>query len=175
MHTRPADPFRDRFATKPKASSPGRRAVVREAQEVECFRLAHSAPSSVHDCKPPELHEAGVVGVKAETEPGQPLPNVAEVRDAHCCQPSCPGACTHPELVTVFDTHSGEVRHWTGKSYPVDGQQYTLVHVRDPGTHFLELGAARFILLGCHDLLLFAARGRPSMRGPMSKEKRSIP
>ncbi len=28
----PDDPFRDRFATKPKASSPGRRAVVREAQ-----------------------------------------------------------------------------------------------------------------------------------------------
>ncbi|MDE0392423.1 MAG: hypothetical protein OXI57_10170 [Rhodospirillales bacterium] len=75
----PVDPFRDRFAAKPETASLGRRAIVREAQEVECLRLARPAPSSVHDCEPPELHEAGLVGVKAEAESGQPLPNVAEV------------------------------------------------------------------------------------------------
>ena len=94
------------------------------------------------------------------------------IRDAHRCCPSCSGACTHGELVAVFDTHSGEVRHWTGKSYPVDGQQHTLVHVKDLGTHFLELGSERLLLLGCHDLLLFAARGRPSVHGPTLKEER---
>ena len=35
----PVDPFGDRFATKPEASSPGRRAMMRETQEVECLRL----------------------------------------------------------------------------------------------------------------------------------------
>ena len=68
-----------RFGTKPKASSPGRRAIMREAQEVECFRLAHPALSSVHACEPPELHEAGLVRVEAEPKPGQPFPHVAEV------------------------------------------------------------------------------------------------
>jgi len=75
----PVDPFRDRFATKPKASSPGLRAVVREAQKVERFRLARPAPASVHNREPPELNEAGLVRVEAETEPGQPLPHVAEI------------------------------------------------------------------------------------------------
>ena len=83
-----------------------------------------------------------------------------------------PEACTHAELVAVFDTHSGEIRRWTGKSYPVDGQQHTLDHVKDLGTHFLELGSERLLLLGCHDLLLFAARGRPSVHGPTPKEER---
>ena len=43
----PADPFGDRFATQPEASSPGRRAIVREAQKVECLRLAHPALAPV--------------------------------------------------------------------------------------------------------------------------------
>ena len=94
------------------------------------------------------------------------------IRNAHRCRPSCPEACTHAELVAVFDTHSGEVRHWTGKSYPVDAQQHTLVHVKDLGTHFLELASERLLLLGCHDLLLFAARGRASVHGPTPKEER---
>ncbi len=73
------DPFDDRFATRQKVSLPGRRAMVREAHEVECLRLARPAIPSVHDCEPPELREASLVGVKAETESRQPLPNVAEV------------------------------------------------------------------------------------------------
>ena len=73
----PVNPFCDRFATKPEPPSPGRRAVVREAKEVERLRLAHPTLPSVHAREPPELHEAGLVRVEAE--PGQPLPNVAEV------------------------------------------------------------------------------------------------
>ena len=75
----PVDPFGDRFATKPKASSQGRRAIVREAQKVESLRLAHPALAPVQIREPAKLHEAGLVLVEAETEPGQPLPNVAEV------------------------------------------------------------------------------------------------
>ena len=52
---------------------------MREAQEVESLRLAHPALATVHHREPAELHEAGLVPVKTETEPGQPLPNVAEV------------------------------------------------------------------------------------------------
>ena len=75
----PADPFGDRFATQPEASSPGRRAIVREAQKVECLRLAHPALAPVQQREPAKLHEAGLVRVQAQTEPGQPLPNVAQV------------------------------------------------------------------------------------------------
>ena len=65
--------------TKPKASSQGRRAIVREAQKVESLRLAHPALAPVQIREPAKLHEAGLVLVEAETESGQPLPNVAEV------------------------------------------------------------------------------------------------
>ena len=41
------------------------------------------------------------------------------------------------------DTKSGKVVHWTGKSYPTTGRQHTLVHVKNLGTHFLELGSHR--------------------------------
>ena len=54
-------------------------AIVREAQKVESLRLAHPALATVHHREPAKLHEAGLVLVEAETEPGQPLPNVAEV------------------------------------------------------------------------------------------------
>ena len=57
----PVDPFHDRFATKPEPPSPGRRAIVREAQEVECFRLARPALAPVQLGEPAKLHEAGLV------------------------------------------------------------------------------------------------------------------
>ena len=52
---------------------------MREAQKVESLRLAHPALAPVQIREPAKLHEAGLVLVEAETEPGQPLPNVAEV------------------------------------------------------------------------------------------------
>ena len=53
-----------------------RRVVVQqcdEAQEVECFRLAHPALASVQHSEPAKFHEASFVLVKAKPEPGQPL------------------------------------------------------------------------------------------------------
>ena len=41
--------------------------------------LAHPALATVLHREPAKLHEAGLVLVEAETEPGQPLPNVAKV------------------------------------------------------------------------------------------------
>ena len=84
------------------------------------------------------------------------------LRDDHRCRSTCPGACTHTELVAVVDTAVGGVVHWTGKSYPVEEQQHTLVHVEDLGSHLLKIGSERLVVLGCHDLLLFIDRGRQS-------------
>ena len=94
------------------------------------------------------------------------------LRSAHNCRPACPEACTHAELVAVLDTASGKVIRWTGKSYPMGSQQHTLVHVTDLGTHLLEIGSERLLVLGCHDLHLFTNRGRRSESGPTCKEKR---
>ena len=95
------------------------------------------------------------------------------IRGDHDCRRTCPQSCTHAELVAVVDTASGDVIHWTGKSYPTGGQQHTLVHVKDLGTHFLKLGDEPVLVLGCHDLHLFSGRGKPSKNGPTPKEKRS--
>ena len=96
----------------------------------------------------------------------------ARIRGDHTCRRACPASCTHAELVAVLDTKSGKVVHWTGKSYPTKGQQHTLVHVKDLGTHFLDLGSQRLLLLGCHDLHLFSGRGRASTGTPTPKENR---
>ena len=94
------------------------------------------------------------------------------IRDAHSCLPACPRACTHAELVAVFDTASARVIRWTGKSYPTNAQQHTLVHQKDLGSHLLDAGSERVLVLGCHDLHLFSKRGRPSVGGPTGKEIR---
>ena len=94
------------------------------------------------------------------------------LRDDHCCRPTCSRACTHAELVAVVDTAAGKVVHWTGKSYPVQEQQHTLVHVKDLGSHLLKIGSERLVVLGCHDLLLFIDRGKQSANGPTLKEMR---
>lgn len=82
----------------------------------------------------------------------------------HRCSTKCPSTHTHAELVAIFDTDIGEVVSWTGKSYPVDGQQHTLVHVVDLGTHLFEVCSERILVLGCHDLHMFSCRGRKSSR-----------
>ena len=64
--------------------------------------------------------------------------------------------------MAVLDTATGKVVRWTGKSYPVDSQQHTLVHVKDLCSHFLEIGSERLLVLGCHDLHLFSGRFRRS-------------
>ena len=92
------------------------------------------------------------------------------IRPDHYCRPTCPRACTHAELVAVFDTASARVIRWTGKSYPTDGQQHTLVHEKDLGSHLLNVDSERILVLGCHDLHLFSNRGRPSLSGPTRKK-----
>ena len=82
------------------------------------------------------------------------------IEQNHFCRSSCPLSCTHAELVAVIDTASGEVVRWTGKSYPVDNQQHTLVHVKDLRSHLLDVGTERILVLGCHDLNLLIDRGR---------------
>ena len=90
----------------------------------------------------------------------------------HRCRPACPPTCTHAELVAVIDTRSGAVVRWTGKSYPVDAQQHTLVHVADLRSHLLKLGAERLLVLGCHDLQMFIDRGRKSLYADSPKQIR---
>ena len=94
------------------------------------------------------------------------------IHNGHQCRPKCPVACTHVELVAVLDTTSGTVVRWTGKSYPVDSQQHTLVHVTDLRSHLLDIRSERLLILGCHDLQLFINRGRKSLHGPTRKEMR---
>ncbi len=88
--------------------------------------------------------------------------------------PSCPFSCTHAELVAVLDTSSGEVVRWTGKSYPVDAQQHTLVQVTDLRSHLLEIDSERLLVLGCHDLQLFIDRGKRSLGDPTRREARRL-
>ena len=80
--------------------------------------------------------------------------------------------CTHAELVAVLDTASGKIVRWTGKSYPTDDQQHTLIHVKDLSSHFLEIDSERLLVIGCHDLFAFSGRGRPSENGTTRKERR---
>ena len=94
------------------------------------------------------------------------------IREDHSCLPACPRACAHAELVAVFDTASARVIRWTGKSYPTNAQQHTLVHQKDLRSHFLVTGSERVLVLGCHDLHLFSNRGRPSVGDPTDKEIR---
>ena len=82
------------------------------------------------------------------------------IRQNHYCRPSCPPSCTHAELVAVLDTASAKVVRWTGKSYPVDNQQHTLIHVKDLRSHLLKINKERLLVLGCHDLNLLIDRGR---------------
>ena len=96
------------------------------------------------------------------------------LQEHHRCRRTCPPTCTHAELVAVLDTASGTVVRWTGKSYPVDWQQHTLVHVPDLRSHLLDIGSERVLVLGCHDLLLFIDRGRKSLHGPTLKETRRL-
>jgi hypothetical protein len=64
----------------------------------------------------------------------------------------------HAELVAVCEVASRQV-HWTGKSYPVVDQEKSLVQIIDLDTHLLDMADERVLVLGCHDLNMFNARG----------------
>lgn len=65
---------------------------------------------------------------------------------------------THAEVVGVMNTASGEIVHWTGKSYPVEWQKNTLVHEANLESHLFCCGRERVLVLGCHDLNMFSER-----------------
>jgi hypothetical protein len=64
------------------------------------------------------------------------------------------------ELVAVIDCDSGEIVRWTGKSYPTGSQEAQLVQVVDLDSHLLEIADEKVLVLGCHDLNMYSARGR---------------
>jgi len=66
----------------------------------------------------------------------------------------------HAELVAVIDCDSGEIAHWTGKSYPTGDQEALLVQVADVDSHLIEIAEEKVLVLGCHDLNMFSARAR---------------
>ena len=78
---------------------------------------------------------------------------------------------THAELIAVVKTVSGEITHWTGKSYPTRSQETTLVHETDLRSHLFRCGNERVLILGCHDLNMFSNRGYVNQKpnGPRRK------
>ena len=64
---------------------------------------------------------------------------------------------THAELVAIVEIASGEVVHWTGKSYPVAWQENKLIQA-PLESHLFRCGRERVLVLGCHDLNMFSNR-----------------
>jgi hypothetical protein len=64
----------------------------------------------------------------------------------------------HAELVALVDVTQRKVVGWTGKSYPVAGQERGLVQMSALRSHLFEVAAERVLVLGCHDLNMFSAR-----------------
>lgn len=83
------------------------------------------------------------------------------------------GGGSHAELVAIINLKT-RVISWTGKSYPVVGQEKTLVHVTSVKSHFLEIGGERILVLGCHDLNAFSNRSRPKDNSPRLKRQRTM-
>lgn len=63
------------------------------------------------------------------------------------------------ELVAVINTGNGKI-HWTGKSYPNNDQEKSLIRINDMSTHFMNSKSGKVMVLGCHDLKMFSNRGR---------------
>ena len=68
--------------------------------------------------------------------------------------------CPHFELVAVLKLMKSKATAiaWTGKSYPTGPQEKSLIQVVDLNTHCIEIGKARTLVLGCHDLNMFSPR-----------------
>ncbi|GAB5543170.1 MAG: hypothetical protein SangKO_029300 [Sandaracinaceae bacterium] len=83
------------------------------------------------------------------------------------------GSRVHGELVAVLNASDGRVVGWTGKSYPTAYQERHLVQVEDLSTHLMNLGGVQTLVLGCHDLNMFSARGRATQREGGHRHRRS--
>src|ERR671918_142039 len=71
-------PFRDGVAFEPETSVLAFPAAGREAQEVECLRLAEAPCRSSLDGEPPELDQPGLVGMQFQPELRESLTEVVE-------------------------------------------------------------------------------------------------
>ena len=78
----------------------------------------------------------------------------------------------HAEVVGVVNTTSGKVVHWTGKSYPVKGQEKTLIQEANLESHLFYYGNQRVLILGCHDLNMLGNRGYANQKDDGVKRKR---
>lgn len=76
----------------------------------------------------------------------------------------------HAELVAVVNTKTGKT-HWTGKSYPVQGQETKLVQEASLESHFFRWRGKYVLVLGCHDLTMFSHRSQKN-RNPDSSRGR---
>lgn len=65
----------------------------------------------------------------------------------------------HAEFVYVYDLAHGRIVHRTGKSFPTSSQADMLVHFLPIEFHGTVLGGERVLLLVCHDLAAYSARG----------------
>ena len=54
---------------------------------------------------------------------------------------------THAELVAVVDAESGEITHWTGKSYPTNGDQARTLVQAPLESHCFRRGKERVLIL----------------------------
>jgi hypothetical protein len=70
----------------------------------------------------------------------------------------------HAELVCLVDLRTGSI-HWTGKFYPTVGQQRSIVRFPDLESHFVSLGGAPVMILGCHDLSVYSPRSQAHAQG----------
>ena len=80
----------------------------------------------------------------------------------------------HAELVAIVDVKSGKPAQWTGKSYPVSGQERTLVHEADLKSHFFCFDDERVLVLGCHDLNMFSPRSKANLKKGSERYRRSM-
>ena len=79
---------------------------------------------------------------------------------------------THAELIAVVKTASGEITHWTGKSYSMSSQESMLVHETDLKSHLFCCGDERVLVLGCHDLNMFSNRSYANQNLNSPRRKR---
>ncbi len=77
----------------------------------------------------------------------------------------------HAELVAIVDVEREYVVGWTGKSFPVLSQQRDLIQA-PLDSHFLTLDRRRVVVLGCHDLSMYNARGYANQDPAGTRRKR---
>ena len=66
---------------------------------------------------------------------------------------------TRIQFVLVYDLQSGQPRHWTGKTYPKQGERDRLIKM-PIDTHFIKdkIDGKRIAVFQCHDLSIFNPR-----------------